>query len=166
MLETALSTEKNNALQYFIVTKNWSFIVKTMIDMYVLFSITRKEGIKCYWWAVGHLKCMIFFPIVHLVCLLKCNVSQFRILNRDQCGGLSCAGRALTACSSLSHTPMQTDTQTPSEWQERIDADKCRKSFAHKGGNTSNLSKHLAEVHHIQMEKCTVWPQSTSDTLY
>ena len=44
----------------------------------------------------------------------------------------------------------------------RVDVDsarchKCDKSFACKGGNTSNLSKHLAKVHHIQTEKCTVF---------
>lgn len=44
----------------------------------------------------------------------------------------------------------------------RIDANnsrchKCNRSFASKCGNTSNLSKHLAKVHHIQTEKCTVF---------
>jgi len=32
---------------------------------------------------------------------------------------------------------------------------KCNKSLACQGGNTSNLSKHLAKVHHVQTEKCT-----------
>ena len=33
----------------------------------------------------------------------------------------------------------------------------CNKYFVCTGGKTSNLSKHLADVHHIQMEKCTVF---------
>jgi len=44
----------------------------------------------------------------------------------------------------------------------RLDVDnarcqKCNKPFTCKGGNASNLSKHLAKVHHIQTEKCTVF---------
>ncbi|XP_033979359.1 uncharacterized protein KIAA1958 [Trematomus bernacchii] len=38
----------------------------------------------------------------------------------------------------------------------------CNKNFACKGGNTSNLSKHLAKVHHIQWEKCTVFVSSSA----
>ena len=44
----------------------------------------------------------------------------------------------------------------------RVDSDnarclKCNKVFASKGGNTSGLSKHLAKVHHTQMQRCTVF---------
>ena len=42
---------------------------------------------------------------------------------------------------------------------------KCNKSLGCKGGNTSNLSKHLSKVHHIQTEKCTVFDCLSSSSV-
>ncbi|KAK7904323.1 hypothetical protein WMY93_016930 [Mugilogobius chulae] len=46
----------------------------------------------------------------------------------------------------------------------KIDADnarclKCNKTFSCKGGTTSNLSKHVAKIHGIQTERCTVFDE-------
>lgn len=92
--------------------KSGSVIIKTMIKCIFCFQWWERTGLKCYVWAQMQ---DIFPPIVHLVCLLKCNVSLFPILNRDLCRSLSCAwGRLGSHCLSitLTHTHMPAEIDT------------------------------------------------------
>lgn len=86
--------------------KSGSVIIKTMIKCIFCFQWWERTGLKCYVWAQMQ---DIFPPIVHLVCLLKCNVSLFPILNRDLCRSLSCAwGRLGSHCLSITLTHTHT----------------------------------------------------------
>lgn len=101
--------------------------------------------------------------------------SLFLILNRVLCRSLSCTGGGLSLPVCHYHTPASVQRQRDLIWVamakrhkhsdvwlcfSRIYADsahcnKCNKSFACKGRNTSNLSKHPAKQHHTQTERCT-----------
>ena len=66
------------------------------------------------------------------------------------------------SCYMQQHTAEMAERKRSEVWLNvtRLDVDnarcqRCNKSLACQGGNTSNLFKHLAKVHHIQTEECT-----------
>ena len=99
---------------------------------------------------------MIIFSIFDLSNPDKRSLSPFCVW-----GG----GAVYTLCCYMqqhTHTEEMAERTRSEVWLNftRLEVDnacyqKCNKSLACKGGNTSNLSKHLAKVLHIQTEECT-----------
>ena len=131
-------------------------------------SLSERQSI--FWWMCQSYFCPILFnKKLSVQLLLTCGILPDHLRTPQTTDSFKKGLKTLHA----THTAEMVERSKRSKvWLNftRLDVDNARcqkgnKSLAFKGGNTSNLSKHLAKVHHIQTEKCTVFDCLSSSSV-